>query len=425
VTLLLTEAQMIALRVFSGVLYGDGSAVVLNADTGAVFDVAGSASATRRGILVLESATPPLGEYVVSTASPGAFVIVTLSPRDPDDNADSDTSSSLQCLISALPTSGGSLYQMSQNYVQFGYLPVHGDAIATLGVEVTDALHRVVYKAPLHFDGDRFEYAVRDSTQLVSLRAAAVDVTLDSGDVVSSDFGLDNDGWTITFNNVVVQQAAWSGASSGTQLNQYIQFGQPELVLNVDNDAQQWHFLAPPKYIGDRTALYGGSLSFALEVLAADFAVEDSLRADPRSFVTLECDSCDNAAGITLAQRAVGFTGSSSQHFNFTLSEQSAYGWRKDPQDSRVTEWPLVSQCDFVRVLRDLSAIRVFADITTDYEFVAMDSFRMRRRLDIVAGSSSSSPIVPLACLDFDCLSGPDGQQIPIGSGPDGQTWAL
>ena len=99
---------------------------------------------------------------------------------------------------------------------------------------------------------------------------------------------------------------------------------------------------------------------------------ENSLRPNPHSFISIQCASCNGGLGIELAQREVAYTGG-LQFFNFTLNEETKFGWRKNPRDSRISEWPNPTQCEFLQVLISMDRIDIMGDFTDGYETIALD----------------------------------------------------
>jgi hypothetical protein len=127
-----------------------------------------------------------------------------------------------------------------------------------------------------------------------------------------------------------------------------------------------------------------------------------SQQASPRTFVAIECSTCASGNGITLAQRDIAsFLWDNNwvngeHYFRFTLNENAASGWRKDPQDDRISvslcrwlvvarliavqNWPTATQCEFLEVLRGMSAVKIYADITTEDEVLGLDMVCNQRK---------------------------------------------
>jgi len=320
----------------------------------------------------------PTAKHAVAVADTASLapqvqpsVVVSLSPHS--SHASAATSGQFSCKITSLPTEG-SLFNVAPNYSKYNYLPVKGAAITSTGTAVTDSQHRVLFEGSLGFSSAVFRYssAVGEGGGLESQEDGVVAVTSTSKVLLASYFYQNSEGWTVVSAQTVA--ASWSPTSTGS-LNFFI-YGTPgDLVLGANNNAR-WFFEAPGSWYspssggGHLANTYGGQLQFWLGPLAGDFVTPSLQHSNPKRFVEIRCDTCNSGKGIVLAQRDV-IWGGGIQRFTFTLNEAS--GWLKDPFDWRVSEWPTPTACEFVEALSNVSSIRVYGDLTKEYEAVAID----------------------------------------------------
>lgn len=100
---------------------------------------------------------------------------------------------------------------------------------------------------------------VAATTSLGSCSETNGEVTCNFGDMslvplVESSFDSDDDGWTVINNGVAVLHTTSGGNPSG-------------YIYTVDNTANAFFFDAPAKFLGDQSAVYGGTLKFDLKGL--------------------------------------------------------------------------------------------------------------------------------------------------------------
>jgi len=316
--------------------------------------------------------SPPLAIFQAFTVSPNQELVITLKATD----ADGDP---LTINCTTLPTVG-TLSQVSPNFQLYGYQPAIGTAISHAPAVVVDTQGRVVFSAPQAMSPTRFTFAAYDGH--VWSDPAFVEITLASsgGRVLLNDFNFDAESWTVVASGSS-SLANWTGTSTGL-LNHYIYYAQASLVVGQANQ-NRWYFKAPAQYFRDNSMLYGGTLSFVMGSFAGDFSA-GSRYATPVTLITL------SGAGMTVAQRNVVYSGGIVQ-FSFELDESG--DWLLDPQDSRITNWPAPQQCQFVQILQGLTDIRIYGDLTPNYEAIGIDSF-----------SLTSGTGVPTSC--YNCTAG-------------------
>jgi len=206
-----------------------------------------------------------------------------------------------------------------------------------------------------------------------------------SGCIVSSDFLLSNELWTIEGNKAASYNTTFEPYSRGSLLNRYI-LGTDDKI-NVqnsgDSDKSLWYFVAPSQFLGNVGISYGGSLQFTLSSFSGDFSKLNDLQS---KVVLLECASCTGPVGkgitlgFTLASLALSpngqFTGKPLQVTIPLRETKTGGGWMKDPQNT-LLQWYPASKCDIIQVLSRLSKLSILGDYTTWYETVALDNVQI------------------------------------------------
>lgn len=298
----------------------------------------------------------------------------------------------IQYKIMTLPPSGG-LSQLSSVYSKYGYTPMNGAKIMTVGTVITGSENRVYYGRP---DPDflaeekwgTFEFT---ATGVAGLASYSANVTLvpPSGALVSSNFLFGAEDWTISGNQMTTPYPAKFEAFSRGTLNYYI-VGSDDLVNVGDTyigetgktDQSLWYFDAPSKFYGNNGIAYGGYISFTIHSFSGDFK-SDKLNSDDTKAILLHCKDCEGPVhgGITLALPLGVLKSSYPSLFKGTPSEISVKlleteGWMKDPQNT-LLPWSTPSQCDMIQVLSRLSKIQILGDWTNWYESVALDNVKL------------------------------------------------
>ncbi|KAG7382045.1 hypothetical protein PHYPSEUDO_005354 [Phytophthora pseudosyringae] len=285
--------------------------------------------------------------------------------------------------ITSLPLNG-EIYQLSDIYSEYGYEPKRAASpITTVPTIVTGSNNRIVFLRP-PFGGPRrdnkyaeFRYTVTDG---VTTSNEGIVVITTSDALVSSTFDLDVDNWGILSNGAGADSRPhFQPISRGVQLSYYI-YGLDAAIHRRDDtgdDSMLWYFTAPPKFLGNHWSAYGGSLDFVLSSAEGSFDAANLNLAGSGHLVELECATCAQFTGITLAMPlspVFSYDGTITQ-FRLPLNELA--GWVKDPKNI-ILPWSSFEQCDFVSVLSGLSALRILGDFTRGYESVALDSVVLR-----------------------------------------------
>jgi hypothetical protein len=290
--------------------------------------------------------------------------------------------------ILSLPSSG-SISQVSSNFLVYGssYSPAKGQL---LGRNITDAsnvqnsvnftanrvidpaLH-IVYTAPANAAPTSFTFLLIDSLNSIN-STGKVDLTVGNNVAVSENFYFpsDSSSWQVeeisTDNRIVLNSVSYSPTSTGI-LNHYIYYApSSNFLANPSNSEQRWSFVKQYNSANFINS-YSGTLSFVLGSFAGNFADSNQYN-QPFSLVELLCNSCNNGAGITIAQRNIAWNGLINA-FAFDLTTQG--GWLINPNDNRVANWPIAASCEIVNVLKALSTVKIYADYTIGYEAVGLD----------------------------------------------------
>ncbi|KAL3672320.1 hypothetical protein V7S43_003009 [Phytophthora oleae] len=342
----------------------------------------GSTSAPLLHVLVLLWAASasavipaPIARNLVYHVDPGAEQVLYLKGFNYD-------GAKLSYKITSLPLNG-EVYQLSDIYSEYGYEPKRAESpITTVPTTATGSYNRVIFLRP-PFGGPRrdnkfatFRYTVSDG---VTTSNEGIIVITTSDALVSSTFDLDIDNWRIVSNGADANSPYFQPISRGVQLSYYI-YGLDAVIHRRDDtgdDSMLWYFSAPPKFLGNHWSAYGGSLDFVLSSAEGSFDAANLNLGGSGHLVELECATCAQFAGITLAMplSPVFLYDGTITQFKLPLNELA--GWVKDPKNI-IESWDPPGQCEFVSVLSGLSAVRILGDFTRGYESVALDSVVLR-----------------------------------------------
>jgi len=305
--------------------------------------------------------TIPVAPSMIIESDYGDEIVMTFDPES------GGTTGTLDVVLTSLPDAG-TLWDLHYNFRTHGYMPRVGTQVKS----VPWTVHRdrqIVFRAPSYFDMLNFTYVVVDNStsKRTSANGWVVVMSPDNTATCVTNFTNGAEGWTA--GTVQDQRAVvWSGTSVGA-LNHFIYSdgGASEVGEPLERD---WRFFSPSSFRKNHLLSYNGQLQFWLNSFVGDF--ENYLRPNPHSFISIQCASCNGGLGIELAQREVAYTGG-LQFFNFTLNEETKFGWRKNPRDSRISEWPNPTQCEFLQVLISMDRIDIMGDFTDGYETIALD----------------------------------------------------
>jgi hypothetical protein len=308
-------------------------------------------------------------------------------------------SNDLKYYIVNCTTNNGNLFQLSSVYSNYGYEPIAGTVIKPdIKVAVTGSQHRIYYTTSGNVPAGKWDTIsfIVNNGQEDSYEGYVTIVPL-SGAIVTSEFLLNSDDWTITGNKAVTN-AVYESYSRGNLLNHYI-YGTDDKIntKSSDNtDNSLWFFEAPAKYLGNYGIAYGGNIKYTLGAFSGDFS---KLNSKDMPIVELECKTCDGpvSKGIKLifplsSLKYVVFNGAPTV---FTIPLLETSGWLKDPQNT-LSKWSAPSKCDLIQVLSRLSAFRILGDWTTWYESVALDNVSImntKGQIPICASSRTDASV--------------------------------
>ncbi|GMF21549.1 unnamed protein product [Phytophthora fragariaefolia] len=285
-------------------------------------------------------------------------------------------------------------YEQARGFYMAAAEQGHADAFCCLGALYYNGIgvEQDFKKAFLYYqeaaDRDSMEawknlaemYTVGRGVPRNEATANAIIKMLKKAQAEEDTFDLDVDNWGILSNGVGDDSRPhFQPISRGVQLSYYI-YGLDAVIHRRDDtgdDTRLWYFTAPPKFLGNQWAAYGGSLDFVLSSAEGSFDASNLNLAGSGHLVELECATCAQFSGITLAMPlspVFSYDGTTTQ-FSLPLNELA--GWVKDPKNI-ILSWGAPLQCEFVNVLSGLSAIRILGDFTRGYESVALDTVTLR-----------------------------------------------
>jgi len=326
----------------------------------------------------IDNPQPPLQVATITHCAPVATNMIlytdyneeltfTLQPIPGDCT---DTTEVYTTRLTKLPDTG-TIYELHWNYRQHGITPRLGTAVTAVPYDLQSD-HRLIWVAPARYETDTMRYlSIRASDN--TSRTGFVQLMANTNSALRTyqhEFNTDSMSWsagTDAYHRTT--DVTWTATSVGTGINHYIYSdgGEPDVGMET---GLPWYFQSPISMAGNYIMNYNGYLQFYIKPLAGDFS--GALRSNPHTFLTLECASCDDGKGVRFAQRHFEATGG-TQLVRYHLNEGEDHGWLKDPKDARDPTWNNPTQCEFLLMLAHLSSIRIYADLTTGYESVAID----------------------------------------------------
>lgn len=170
--------------------------------------------------------------------------------------------------------------------------------------------------------------------------------------LASSTFDTDAQGWTAA----AVDAGSWSVAGPATAA--FNGEGNPGGSLRVADPDSWWtYFVAPAAFLGDKSAAFGGSLSF------------DSRYVTPGDSNANEADVVLKGAGLTLLRDLTGTLPVTWTHFDVSLNASGA--WRVGNTFSGA----IATDAQILAVLTGLDALWINAEhFTPVKEVIALDN---------------------------------------------------
>lgn len=282
--------------------------------------------------------------------------------------------------------SSGVLYQLSDVYNKYGYDPKEGTQITNVPTIISGKDSRLVYTRP-SIDREAndkwasFTYSVTDN-KANSFKDGQVTLVGPSHILVASDFTFSADDWTISRNKS--NGVRYEPTSRGLLMSYYI-YAYDDL-LNIDengNDNDLWYFQAPAKFTGWQAMAYNGYIDFTLGSFSGDFSADNlNFAGDGINLVEIQCGTCNNSKGTTIAyplKDSPGFNGSITP---FTIPLHEEAGWKKKPENE-LHAWTIPTKCDFIKTLSNVASIRILGDFTKWYESVTIDNVQLRTNVPV------------------------------------------
>jgi len=313
-------------------------------------------------LLAISALSRPIARHMVVEITPATDKLIRLDAFP--------LTGPYNCTITVGP-SVGSLYQLSDNYMNFLYtpwkgLPVSAPQDVRVGTNCT-----IVYNAPLDFSTTRFKYTVNTGSGASQMSSTGIVDLLNADRILTyNNFTFNDENWKVQ--TAVTKNVCWSSTAITGNLNHYIYNCNMEKTL-MEKNKVDW-FFKPPTSIYDNWAnAFNGTVEFDLAGFEGYFT-KDKLFKTPRTFIYLGCSTCSGGVGRYIAQRNITFDGSAT-HFKFRLNADPYNGWRRDPFDVERTEWPLTSDCEIVQILSGLDTIKIYGDVSDSEEILGIDDF--------------------------------------------------
>lgn len=317
----------------------------------------------------------------------------------------------------------GKLYQLSQVYSDYNIEPKAGTRINGF-VNVTGSNNRVYYTRPSPDVNptklwDTFSFSVTNKVTQTKSFHGTISLVASNGYLVSSDFLLSNEMWTIIGNKASSSSAKHEPYSRGLQLNHYVlgtddvvhvlyqngnNNGRTKVAANTKTDSSLWYFHAPEKYYDNFGISYTGTLSFTMASFSGDFTkLNDGLTP----VVEMECAQCVGPVtrGIRLvfnmetllAKQKLNPDSTGTTTFSLPLTETG--GWLIDPQNTLVTNWRQPTKCEFIQVLSAISSFNILGDWTQGIESVGIDNVVLAANTKPASSENQNGNVIPLCAL--------------------------
>jgi hypothetical protein len=360
-------------------------------------------------LAVAAAATAPLAPYVVLFAARGEEVVFRLGGLSPTGRALTTTVLSgpaspgvgVGAASASAPAAppAGALHELSQLFLTQGLQPRRGRAVGpsfpfTLPAPAGNRLLLVTPSTPPPPGAwGNFTYRVQDGP--LASNVGVVWVIPPHKRLAHSDFRADTDGWRVSGRAGLSREAFSRGLLSqylvGTD-GEVVGQGRPKGPAgapSVAGDASLWRFVAPPHFLGNKAAAYGGSLTFTAGAFSGDFS-PGKLHSAKTPLVVLECASCAGGAGVRLGHFVAdpALLDGKTKKFTVALTPSA---WRRDPRNSLVAWAGGVGDCELVAVLQGLSGLSILGDWSAWYETVALD--------DVALNVAQPWPGLPKACV--------------------------
>ncbi len=259
----------------------------------------------------------------------------------------------------------GQVYQTSWVFSNYNYAPIKGSKIKSKEY-LLDTKSRFVYKPNMYFNSkqiDKITWLVTrsvtkpygDITSIINVHVLPI-----NKQIVSSDFLLGDESWTISGSNPLKPTGIkyWNyngGFITGSEDYINVDYSKIKHTYSIINrpDKSLWYFKAPYKYYQNLAISYGGFLEFKLIELAGDFTGN----IDTVPIVKL------NSPLISLG------------YYNKT---QFKNNWSIQLVPDNFL--PKVSPDQFTNLLEQINGLEILGDWTQGYETIGLDSVIIKAR---------------------------------------------
>ena len=270
----------------------------------------------------------------------------------------------------------GEFYQLSYVFSRYGYVPYQGKEITNSTI-ITGSNGRFVYRLK-NINNNQLNSGIIDSVNMVvyfidnnkksSVLSGKIVFLPKSGNFVSSDFLLNDDGWKITRNHPIrtpVQEPSYCNWNYN-EMSLFITGTDNYIHLDKSHtyDNSLWYFRSPVKYNIDLSLAYNGWIDFSQVVLSGDFSKMNNLELFP--IVKILCNSLFDTIGY---YSQTPFNNNTNIHFHIKINENL---WNTPYKNEGK-----ISKQNFIKCLSDVNSFEILGDWTSGIETIGLDSVRI------------------------------------------------
>ncbi len=250
--------------------------------------------------------------------------------------------------------SNGLVSQTTWVYSNYNYLPLSGKKLNP-GDNITDLSNRFVYKINSNIKNKLLDKLFFVNQQLQKFYVLIVP---DSGIFMSSNFLFDSDGWTITGSNPLKNQRPTHYTYNNGFICATEDYVNVKSWYHDNTDQSLWYFEAPNKFYQDWSLAYDKTIEFELSSLVGNFK-EQNLNNE--SILIIKSDT----------QTIYYYKNSLENYWNgnrnkwiIKLNEKNFY--------------PIIPSDLFVKLLHNITSIKILGDWTNGYETVCLHKFEIK-----------------------------------------------
>ena len=271
----------------------------------------------------------------------------------------------------------GNFYQLSHVFSRYGYLPYQGKEIQNSSI-ITGANGRFVYSVK-NVNNYQMNNGIIDSVNIIvhfmdndkkpGILSGKIIFLPKSGNFVSSDFILNDDGWKIVDNHPIFTPIQNPTYCDWNHQNFSMFITGTDNYVNLDKthiyDNSLWYFMSPAKYNIDLSFAYQGWIDFSQIVLSGNLSNMNNLELFP--IVKISCNHLIDSIGYY--SNANFNKNDSIIHFHIHLDEHI---WNASYKNERKLSKP-----HFIRCLSDINSFAILGDWTSGIETIGLDSVRI------------------------------------------------